>query len=80
MDGVDGAVASRLGHSVTGLVVRNCDCSGRLVVKGSLDSPIWICGRAGGASDYVDSLVSGVKTGYGVARVVGRSGPAPGRS
>jgi len=65
-------VATRLGHTVTGGVVTNTEQAGRLVVRRCPGLPVWVCGRAGGATDYLDSLASGVRTAREVAEMVAR--------
>lgn len=72
--GANVLLAGRLGHTVIGQTVSNADATGRLVVEGWPDIPVWVCGRAGGAVDYLDSLASGVRTGLEVAKAAARLG------
>ena len=63
-------MASRLGHSARGLVVCNLDDDGRLLADGVASVPIRVTGRAGGAGGYIESLLSGVRTGSAVSRIL----------
>ena len=63
----EGAMASRLSHSVTGLVITNVGPAGRLLLKTHPTPGIWVTGRAGGAVDYLGSLASGVRVARDVA-------------
>ncbi|OFW67101.1 MAG: hypothetical protein A2Y74_08605 [Actinobacteria bacterium RBG_13_63_9] len=64
------AMASRPLQHVRGLVVTNVSQSGRLVVEGGPAKAIWVTGRASGATGYLESLLSGVRTGIDVAAAV----------
>ena len=64
------AMASRPLQRVRGLVVTNVSQSGRLVVEGGPAKAIWVTGRASGATGYLESLLSGVRTGIDVAAAV----------
>ena len=77
------APASRLGHTVTGLVVKNLSAGGRVMTDGKSDGErdgergeerslsIWVTGRAGGATNYLESLVSGVRVARDVMVALG---------
>ena len=73
------APASRLGHTVTGLVVKNLSAGGRVMTDGKSDGErgeernlsIWVTGRAGGATSYLESLVSGVRVARDVMVALG---------
>lgn len=56
-----GDVANRMGYMVRGRAVRSLGADGRLVARGVPVGPVWVCGRAAGAKDYVESLSSGVR-------------------
>lgn len=54
------SVATRLQHSVQGLAVKTLGDDGRLMAQGLAIGPVWVSGRAGGATGYLESLASGV--------------------
>jgi len=77
------APASRLGHTVTGLVVKNLSAGGRVMTDGKRSEErdkkrggerslgIWVTGRAGGATSYLESLASGVRVARDVTAALG---------
>ncbi len=67
-DGSRGLVpASRLQHTVTGLVATEVDFTGRVMLGRDTASVVWVAGRVGGTVDYLESLASGVRVGRSVA-------------
>jgi hypothetical protein len=66
--GPERLVVSRPSSWSSGLVVMNTDLAGRFapVVKNGLG--LWVTGRAAGASEYLESLRAGARTGEAVAR------------
>ena len=64
------AMACRLGHTVSGLTIKNLSPTGRLVVDGHAAPPVWAAGRVGGAAGYLDSLRSGIRVAQDVAAVL----------
>jgi hypothetical protein len=64
------AIASRLGHTVSGLTINNLSPTGRLVVDGRAVPLVWVAGRIGGAAGYLDSLRSGIRVAQDVATVL----------
>jgi hypothetical protein len=62
-------IASRLPMTVVGMVVKDLGQAGRMLLDG-VRAPIWVIGRAAGASDYLDSLSSGLKAASDIAQVV----------
>ncbi len=73
-DDRNGAVASRLHHVVRALVVRSLGSDGRLTLGSEGKPPVWVVGRAAGASSYLSSLRSGAVTGAAVAHALLKGG------
>ncbi len=63
-------IASRMPLVVRALAVAGLDDAGRVRVGGR-PAPIWVIGRAGGASDYSASLGSAVRAAVDIASVLG---------
>ena len=72
--GSEGALASRLEHTVRARVVENLGPDGRLVLESGERPPVWVAGRAAGASTYLGSLRSGALVGAAVARALLKRG------
>lgn len=66
----DGSMASRPGHRVAGLILKTFGRGGRLAVGQDSSATIWVTGRAGGATGYLESLASGVRVARDVKRVL----------
>ena len=72
--GLASLIASRLAHTVRGLVIENVGAGGRLGGDEVAGVPIWVTGRAGGSAGYLQSLEAGARTGREVSKAVGSCG------
>jgi hypothetical protein len=68
------AVATRLRHVIRGHAVQNLGPHGRLTAESGSAPPVWVVGRAAGASSYLTSLRSGALTGLALARLLLKDG------
>lgn len=62
--------ATRLQHRVSGLMVTSRDSEGRVEIQGGGSPRIWVAGRAGGATSYLESVMSGVRVAENVERAL----------
>ncbi|MBN1632131.1 MAG: FAD-dependent oxidoreductase [Thermoleophilia bacterium] len=71
-DGGAQTIASRLEHRVRGLVVKTVTDDGAVRTSQVGAGFLWVAGRAGGASDYLESLASGTRVAADIARSLRR--------
>lgn len=74
VSGAEGPMASRLEHTVSAQVLGTLGPDGGLTLKSGGKPPVWVTGRAAGASSYLSSLRSGALVGAEVARALSRGG------